>query len=72
MTLEQRHKAAAERSLVIIGLLVAKLSVQAGFLNESHLIGMAYEPKDVKLADKLVAELLPKTYVLPKAKKRRA
>jgi len=72
MTLEQRHKAAAARSKRIIEILFFRLQGQV------HQVWRDMVPaksnlSDVKFADKLVAELLPKTYVLPKkASKRRA
>ena len=62
MTLEQRHAEAAKRSLGVVMALY-------------YLLGAEYQripndaqcsAKDHKLAKKLLAELLPKTYVLPK------
>jgi hypothetical protein len=81
MTLQQKHKAAAEQSKDVIAVLCAHLMVQAkvqcpgcprlpdDFAQE---VESRVSKTSVKLAKKLLVELLPKTYAVPKAPRKRA
>jgi hypothetical protein len=66
MTLEQKHQAAAKQSREVAKILGFKLLSESGV---RFGLVLSREPKTVKLAEKLYAELMPKTYVLPRKKK---
>lgn len=68
---EAAHAEAKKRSEKIIEILLYRIREQVPG-EEPWRNKLLADPSDLKLADKLFAELLRKTYVLPRLKKRRA